>query len=222
MDDRQAFKQAVAQIYSHSSREESKHAEDWLTSWRKQSSAWATADSILYDASSTEDEKYMAAHTLCTKVCPVFAQRSAMAVPNGRGRHEHGGNRSSSRRSVTSSSLKHRSNLYQLLAEPCVRALMMCLQTQRDFEELPAESAASLRDSLVKLFIQYGAGPRTVRMQLCVAIASLAVHVPSGQFGEGGVIGWLFAKLQHESSPNVAVTCMLELLVALPQVCLRH
>ena len=104
----------------------------------------------------------------------MFAQRSAMAVPNGRGRHEHGGNRSSSRRSVTSSSLKHRSNLYELLAEPCVRALMMCLQTQRDFEELPAESAASLRDSLVKLFIQYGAGPRTVRMQLCVAIASLA------------------------------------------------
>jgi hypothetical protein len=57
-----------------------------------------------------------------------------------------------------------------------------------------------------------------VRMQLCVAIASLAVHVPSGQFGEGGVIGWLFTKLQQESSPHVAVTCMLELLVALPQV----
>jgi hypothetical protein len=105
----------------------------------------------------------------------------------------------------------YRSNVWRCL-DACMR-----VQTQRDFEELPAESAASLRDSLVKLFIQYGAGPRTVRMQLCVAIASLAVHVPSAEFGDGGVIGWLFAKLQHDSPPNIAVTCMLELLAALPQ-----
>ena len=70
------------------------------------------------------------------------------------------------------------------------------MQTQRDFEELPAESATSLRDSLLKLFIQYGGGPRPVRNQLCTAIAALAVHVPSSHFGDGGVIGWLFSKLQ--------------------------
>jgi hypothetical protein len=68
MEDHARFKQAVAKVFSCTSRETSREAEAWLTSWRKQSSAWQTADSILYDASSTDDERYMAAHTLCTKV----------------------------------------------------------------------------------------------------------------------------------------------------------
>lgn len=55
-------------------------------------------------------------------------------------------------------------------------------------------------------------------MQLCIAISALAVHVPSAQFGEGGVIAWLFGQLQQHSEPTVAVNCMLELLVTLPQV----
>jgi transportin-3 len=96
------------------------------------------------------------------------------------------------------------------------------VQTQRDFEELRPEEAAGLRDSLVTLLIQYGPGPRTVRMQICIAIAAMAVHVPSEQFGNGGVIGWLFSKLQQESEQNVAVICMLEFLATLPQVCYRN
>lgn len=69
LNDREAFKRAVAEVYSNASREQSRAAEEWLTAWRKSTTAWATADSILYDASSTDDERYMAAHTLCTKVC---------------------------------------------------------------------------------------------------------------------------------------------------------
>lgn len=68
MEERAKFKEAVARVYSCTSREESREAEDWLTAWRKQTSAWQTADSILYDATSTENEMYMAAHTLCAKV----------------------------------------------------------------------------------------------------------------------------------------------------------
>lgn len=94
------------------------------------------------------------------------------------------------------------------------------MQTQRDFEELTPQQAEGLRDFLVQLLIKYGPGPRTVRIQLCVAIAAMAVHVPSAQFGNGGVIGWLFARLQQDSRPETAVVCMLELLVTLPQV--RH
>lgn len=67
--DHAAFKQAVAKVYSDVCVEvERKAAEDWLTSWRKQPSAWQTAETILHDDSTTSEEKYMAAHTLCTKV----------------------------------------------------------------------------------------------------------------------------------------------------------
>jgi hypothetical protein len=72
MSDNSAFKQAVARIYSDTCPEtERRSAEEWLTSWRKHPSAWSTADSILHDASTTGEEKYMAAHTLCTKVIPT-------------------------------------------------------------------------------------------------------------------------------------------------------
>jgi transportin-3 len=88
-------------------------------------------------------------------------------------------------------------------------------QTQRDFEELPRESSLSLRNSLV---ISYGTQSRPVFVQLCVALSSLAVHLPASEFGEGGVLAWLFGKLQQDANPETAVICMLEVLVTLPQV----
>lgn len=68
------------------------------------------------------------------------------------------------------------------------------------------------------LLIRYGDGFKPIRTQLCVAIASLAVHIPAASFGEAGVIGWLYNKLNSETDPSVAVVCLLELLLTLPQV----
>ena len=69
MSERQSFGQAVQTLYGATEREQRQRAEDWLTAWRKEPSAWSTADAVLYDANSSEEERYMAAHTLCSKVC---------------------------------------------------------------------------------------------------------------------------------------------------------
>lgn len=90
-------------------------------------------------------------------------------------------------------------------------------KTQRDFEELPPEAVSGLQNTLVTLLIRYGDGFKPIRTQLCVAIASLAVHIPAATFGEAGVIGWLYNKLNSETDPSVAVVCLLELLLTLPQ-----
>ena len=92
------------------------------------------------------------------------------------------------------------------------------VQTQRDFEELTPNQASGLQNTLVTLLIRYGEGLKPVRTQLCVAIASLAVHLPASSFGEAGVIGWLYMKLNAETNPSAAVVCLLELLITLPQV----
>ena len=90
-------------------------------------------------------------------------------------------------------------------------------QVQRDFEELPSESALSLRDSLLALLVQHASKSKMVRVQLCLAVASIAVHLPAASFGTEGLIVWLYNRLKQEP-PEVAMTCMLELLAVLPQV----
>ena len=92
------------------------------------------------------------------------------------------------------------------------------MQTQRDFEELSPEQASGLQNTLVTLLIRYGEGLKPVRTQLCIAIASLAVHLPASSFDEAGVIGWLYMKLNAETNPSAAVVSLLELLITLPQV----
>lgn len=91
------------------------------------------------------------------------------------------------------------------------------MQVQRDYEELPAESVPQLRDSLLALLIKFGKGQPAVRTQLCLAMAALAAHLPAAQWGEGGVIRWLMERLNGQD-PDVAMSCMLELLTVLPQV----
>jgi hypothetical protein len=90
---------------------------------------------------------------------------------------------------------------------------------QKDYEELPAEAVPQLRDSLMQLLFKFGAGAPAVRTQLCLAIAALAAHLPAVQWGEGGVLRWLMDKFSSQD-PAMAMSCMLELLTVLPQVCL--
>jgi len=89
-------------------------------------------------------------------------------------------------------------------------------KVQRDFEELPAEAAQSLRDSLVTLLLKYSQGRPQVRTQLCVALAALSLHLPSSSWGADGFIGWLAQRLAREP-PTASLPCMMEVLTVLPQ-----
>jgi Importin-beta N-terminal domain len=68
MADVEAFRHAVQRMYGSSDRTERKDAEHWLEHWQRQSQAWSTADAILHDPSSSEEQRYMAAQTIRTKV----------------------------------------------------------------------------------------------------------------------------------------------------------
>ena len=93
------------------------------------------------------------------------------------------------------------------------------MQVQRDFEELPAEAASALRDSLVELLLRYAAGSAPVRTQLCLAIAALAAHMPPQRWAPAGsAVAWLVQRLTKEPE-QAALPCLLELLTVLPQVC---
>jgi transportin-3 len=89
---------------------------------------------------------------------------------------------------------------------------------QRDYEELPADAVPQLRDSLLQLLLRFGAGAPAVRTQLSLAMAALAAHLPAAQWGEGGVLRWLMDRFAGQE-PATAMSCMLELLTVLPQVC---
>ena len=88
---------------------------------------------------------------------------------------------------------------------------------QRDFEELPGNAIGSLRDSLMDLLLRYAASSPMVRVQLCLALAAMAAHVPSNQWGPGGIIQWLMSRLDGVA-PETSLPVMLEMLVVLPEV----
>jgi len=48
-----------------------------------------------------------------------------------------------------------------------------------DLDQLPTEALAPLRDSLVSLLQLYSDGPRPIRTQICVCLASLAIQYAS-------------------------------------------
>lgn len=102
-----------------------------------------------------------------------------------------------------------------------MEAQYFCAQTlrtkvQRDFEELPASAAEALRASLLNLLIRFATGATAVRTQLCLAIAAMAAHIPSRQWGEGGIVVWLAESLSKQAQ-DVALPCMLELLTVIPE-----
>lgn len=73
--DREQFCLAVRTIYESDSKEERARAEQWLETWQRQASAWETAASVLDEASGTDDERFMAAQTLRTKVYLLVVQQ---------------------------------------------------------------------------------------------------------------------------------------------------
>lgn len=52
-------------------------------------------------------------------------------------------------------------------------------QITYDLHQLPPEALTSLRDSVLQLLQLYSSGPRPIRTQLCVCVASLAVQMTS-------------------------------------------
>ncbi|KAM7272707.1 hypothetical protein ACFE04_027370 [Oxalis oulophora] len=100
-----------------------------------------------------------------------------------------------------------------------LETLIFCSQTlrskvQRDFEELPGHAFRSLQVSLNTLLIKFHMGPPKVRTQISIAVAALAVHVPSEEWGDGGIVHWLGEKMK--SNPEY-VPGFLELLTVLPE-----
>jgi len=85
---------------------------------------------------------------------------------------------------------------------------------QYDWAELPPQSHAALRDSLLAHAVRYSAGPQVVLTQLCLAIATLALHMDSW----GGVVGDLIgAMTTPPESAAAKLPCLLGLLTVLPE-----
>lgn len=53
------------------------------------------------------------------------------------------------------------------------------IQITYDLHQLPNDALLSLRDSILQMLQLYVAGPRPIRTQLCVCIASLAIQMLS-------------------------------------------
>ncbi|KAH7433967.1 hypothetical protein KP509_07G095100 [Ceratopteris richardii] len=113
-----------------------------------------------------------------------------------------------------------------LLHDPSINleVLYFCAQTlrtkiQRDFDDLPLDSRIHLRDSVLMLLRRFQHGPASVRTQLCLALAGLAMHISAGDWGRGGVVKWLKEEL---SVSNESVSSFLELLTVLPQEAYSH
>uniref|UniRef100_A0A0D6R4R4 Uncharacterized protein n=1 Tax=Araucaria cunninghamii TaxID=56994 RepID=A0A0D6R4R4_ARACU len=105
-----------------------------------------------------------------------------------------------------------------------LETLLFCSQTlktkvQRDFEELPSTTFVPLRDSLKNLLKTFCQGPSKVRTQICLAMAALAMHVPSQDWGGGGILNWLRDEL---GSQTEYILSFLELLIVLPQEAYSH
>ena len=75
---------------------------------------------------------------------------------------------------------------------------------------MPRESLPALRDSLLSLLSLYGSGPRPIRTQLCVALASLALQMPEWK----NVLQLVGAALGSDPKNGTAI---LEFLKVLPE-----
>eukprot|EP00240_Pyramimonas_obovata_P002590 CAMPEP_0118943288 /NCGR_PEP_ID=MMETSP1169-20130426/38014_1 /TAXON_ID=36882 /ORGANISM="Pyramimonas obovata, Strain CCMP722" /LENGTH=723 /DNA_ID=CAMNT_0006888509 /DNA_START=206 /DNA_END=2373 /DNA_ORIENTATION=- len=96
-----------------------------------------------------------------------------------------------------------------------------CAQTlkkkaQRDYEELPQGVSRSLRDSCITLLLRFGSGSPAVRTQLSLALVALVAQMPAADWDNMGQLQWLAQRFSQEAQ-QVALPCLLELLVLLPQ-----
>ncbi|KZF25416.1 putative mRNA transport regulator [Xylona heveae TC161] len=79
-----------------------------------------------------------------------------------------------------------------------------------DIEQLPRETLPALRDSLLSLLTSYRAGPRPVRIQLCVCLANLAIFMLEWK----NVLQTIVATLGTEAEN---LSCILDFLRVLPE-----
>lgn len=93
-------------------------------------------------------------------------------------------------------------------------AQTMRAKIQYDWAELPADSHGALRDSLLAHVVRFGGGPQPVLTQLCLAVATLALHMEAWQ----SVIPDLIGRFTTPAADAVAkLPCLLELLTVLPE-----
>ncbi|SMR52775.1 unnamed protein product [Zymoseptoria tritici ST99CH_1E4] len=79
-----------------------------------------------------------------------------------------------------------------------------------DFHQLPKESLAQLRDTLVSVLATYAKGPKPIRTQLCVCLANLAILMLEWK----DVLSTVVAAL---GSDPTGTACILEFLHVLPE-----
>lgn len=91
-------------------------------------------------------------------------------------------------------------------------AQTMRAKIQYDWAELPAESHAALRDSLLAHAVRFGGGPQPVLVQLCLAVATLALHMEAWRSVVPDLVGSFTADGVVAKLP-----CLLELLTVLPE-----
>ncbi|KAG5518556.1 hypothetical protein PMAC_002952 [Pneumocystis sp. 'macacae'] len=96
-----------------------------------------------------------------------------------------------------------------------VEAKLFAAQTLRnkinfDFHQLPSESLPSLRDSLLQLILLYRSGPKSIMIQLCVALAGLALQMLEWKDVMGDVVS-VFGKDKSTWG------CLLQFISVLPE-----
>jgi len=111
-------------------------------------------------------------------------------------------------------SLDNSSNDPLLSATHVFAAQTMRTKIQYDWAELPADSHKALRSSLMAHIVRFGQGPGPVLTQLCLAIATLALHMESWKTVVPDLIQALTTPAEQATSK---LPCLLELLGVLPE-----
>lgn len=88
--------------------------------------------------------------------------------------------------------------------------ILTIAQIVYDLHQLPESALDSLRDSIIALLKMYSSGPRPIRTQLCVCLASLAIQMTSWK----NVIATVGSAVG--SAPDGG-DCMLDFLRVLPE-----
>ena len=101
------------------------------------------------------------------------------------------------------------------LPEHIFAAQTLRTKIQYDWAELPAETHAALRGSLLAHVLRFGQGPQPVLTQLCLAVGVLALHMEDWH---AAVVTDLINSLTVPPEETISkLPCLLELLLVLPE-----
>ena len=84
----------------------------------------------------------------------------------------------------------------------------------RDFEELPGDVSKTMPETILGMVSLHAKGPPAVRTQLCLALAALALHIPSSEWPGGSLVRWIGGTLGGLVD---AQNILLEVLTVIPQ-----